>query len=316
VGDAEMPVASGPPAELATAKPPGESQMEKEQRSKTAEFVAAVRAAHLLYDRPVLFEDRFAIQLTSATWRVICEYRLLHWLVLKKILGALRPLHGQILGRSRYAEDQLDNAISAGVRQYVLLGAGLDSFALRRQDVLSALRVYELDHPATQMMKRERLARLRVPLPANLEFVPVDLENQTVGDALARSSYSPHSRAFFSWLGTTAYLTEEAVLRTLDSVASSAAAGSELVFDYRISEELLSASARKTRKRIGKFTARRGEPLKSTFDPRTLLEDVSRLGFEVAEHLSPNDQWAKYFAQRNDGLRPVASSSFLHLRLR
>ncbi len=139
------------PPESVAASPSAGSQMEKGKPSRTAEFVAAVRAAHLLYDRPLLFEDPFALQLTSVTWRAICENRLLHWLVMKKILGALRPLHGQILARSRYAEDQLDKAISAGVRQYVLIGAGLDSFALRRQDVISSLKVYELDHPATQM---------------------------------------------------------------------------------------------------------------------------------------------------------------------
>jgi methyltransferase (TIGR00027 family) len=149
-----------------------------------------------------------------------------------------------------------------------------------------------------------------------LEFVPVDLEKETVADALARSSYSPASRAFFSWLGTTLYLTREAVLGTLRSIASCAAPGSEVVFDYAMSEELLSASARRTRKRIRKFTARRGEPLKATFDPRTLQEEASRLGFEVAEHLSPEEQWKKYFAKRNDGLRPMASSSFLRLRVR
>ncbi len=172
--------------------------MEKGKPSRTAEFVAAVRAAHRLYDRPLLFEDSFAIQLTSARWRIICKNRLLHWLVMKKILGALRPLHGQILARSRYAEDHLDEAFSAGVRQYVLIGAGLDSFALRRQDVISSLKVYELDHPATQRAKRERLAQLRIPMPTNLEFVPVDLERETIAQALARSSYSPTSRAFFS----------------------------------------------------------------------------------------------------------------------
>jgi len=163
------------PLALTAAAPAGGSQMEKGQRSRTAEFAAAVRAAHLLYGRPLLFEDPFAIQLTSATWRAICGNRLLHWLVMKKILGALRPVHGQVLARSRYAEEQLEKSISAGIRQYVLIGAGLDSFALRRQDVLSSLKVYELDHPATQTAKRERLSRLRIPLPTNLEFVPVDL---------------------------------------------------------------------------------------------------------------------------------------------
>ncbi len=289
--------------------------MEKGKPSRTAEFVAAVRAAHLLYDRPLLFEDPFAIQLTSATWRVICQNRLLHWLVMKRILGALRPFHGQILARSRYAEDHLDKAISAGVRQYVLIGAGLDSFVLRRQDVIPLLKVYELDHPATQMAKRERLAQLQIPMPTNLEFVPVDLERETIAEALARSSYSPASQAFFSWLGTTLYLTRDAVLGSLRSIARYAARGSELVLDYRISEELLSASARKTREKIRRFTARRAEPLKSTFDPRTLQQEVSPLGFEVAEHLPPEEQWTRYFAKRNDDLRPVASSSFLRLRI-
>lgn len=171
--------------------------MKETQRSRTAEAAAAVRAAHLLHDRPVILADPFAIRLTSHTWRLICRSALLHWLVVRKLLSPLRPVHGQILGRARYAEEKLEEAVRQGVSQYVILGAGLDSFALRRADLSSTLRIYEVDHAATQRSKRNRLTDLCLPVPDNLEFVPVDLEHGSLRDALAASTYSLYAKGSF-----------------------------------------------------------------------------------------------------------------------
>jgi methyltransferase (TIGR00027 family) len=213
--------------------------MEQRQRSKTAEATAAVRARHLLYEEPVIFEDPFAVQLTSRAWRTICKSRILDWIICRKILGTLAPIQAQILARSRYAEEQLEKAMAIGIDQYVLLGAGLDSFALRRRDLATTLRVYELDHPASQQTKIYRLGQLRIGLPENLEFVSADFEEESVADALARSTYIRRRPAFFSWLGTVHYLTRDAVFGTLGSIASLAAPGSEIVFDYRIPKTLV-----------------------------------------------------------------------------
>lgn len=289
--------------------------MKAGQRSKTADAIAAVRAAHLVYDRPVVFEDPFAIHLTSLPWRIVVKSRLLYWIVAKKILRALRPVHGQLLARSRYAEDKLEKAIAAGVNQYVLLGAGLDSFALRRRDLATTVKVYELDHPASQLAKRERLAHLHIDLPENLEFVPVDFEQETVAQALARSSYEQERPAFFSWLGTTQYLTREAVTNTLRSLTACAAPGSEIVLTYLIPAELVEPDDRATVQKVARFATRRGEPFISFFDPRTFPKEACALGFELVENLSPQEQRVKYFAGRTDDLRPLSDAYFGHFRV-
>lgn len=291
--------------------------MEQAQRSKTAEGAAAIRAAHLLYDEPVVFEDPFAIQLTSQSWRVVCSSRFLHWLVFKRILGVLRPVRGQVVGRARYAEDALERAIVAGIRQYVSVGAGLDSFALRRKDLETTLRVYELDHPASQRAKRARLAALNLDLPRNLEFISIDFEKESLSQALSSSSHSTRERSFFSWLGTTPYLTKDAILRTLESIRSVCAFESEVVFDYVIAKRLLAPDELKVLEELERFTRQRGEPLiEKDFDPEILPSEVSRLGFDLLENLSPAGQMARYFADRSDGLCPMPGSYFAHFRAR
>jgi methyltransferase (TIGR00027 family) len=127
--------------------------MRKGKASRTAEVAAAARARHCLYESPVIFHDPFALEFTSP-WRRIVVTRPLRWLVFEQLLRALRPVGAQIVARSRYAEDVLEQAIAAGVRQYVIVGAGFDSFAVRRRDAESKLRVFELDHPNTQQAKR------------------------------------------------------------------------------------------------------------------------------------------------------------------
>lgn len=290
--------------------------MEQNQRSRTAEAAAAARAYHTLHDNPIVFEDPFAIQLTSRTWRLICSSRILGWFLMRKILGALRPVGVQVLARSRYAEDQLEKAIREGIDQYVLVGAGLDSFAWRRQDLAKRLKIYELDHPGSQDSKRNRLAQLNISLPKNLEFIPIDFENESISNALDKSSYSRQRRTFFSWLGTTPYLSRVAIFHTLESILSCAAPGSEIVFDYGIDKEFVDSGDLLILEKLERFAARRSEPLISRFDPKTFPQEVCNLGFDLVENLSPKEQEERYFYGREDDLRPVPLSYFAHFRVR
>jgi methyltransferase (TIGR00027 family) len=289
--------------------------MKERQRSRTAEAAAAARARHLLRDDPVVFADPFAIHLTSRPWRIICKNRFLNWIVFRHLLAAMHPVQAQILARSRYAEDQLEKSMLAGMDQYVVVGAGLDSFALRHTDLATTLKIYELDHPASQRSKRDRLAGLGIDLPANLELLPVDFERETVADALARSSYTRDRPAFYSWLGTIHYLTRDAVFRTLTSIASFAAARSEIVFDYRTPSDSVDATDLPVRDALDRFAARRGEPFLTSFDPLTFPREVCDMGFELVENLSGREQQARYFQGRKDGLRPPQDSYFVHFRL-
>jgi methyltransferase (TIGR00027 family) len=237
----------------------------------------------------------------------------LRWLVFELLLRALRPVGAQVVTRSRYAEDVLEQAIAAGVRQYVIVGAGFDSFALRRRDLESTLRVFELDHPDTQLAKRERFSRMG--LPGNLEFVAADFECETVADALSRSSFEQERPAFFSWLGTTPYLSNSATQKTLASIGRFAATGSAVVFDYLIPDNLLLEPDKLTVEKLKQFTARQGEPLVGAFYPEELEAMLASAGFELVENLTAVQQEQRYFANRQDGLRPMPASFFAHARV-
>ncbi len=289
--------------------------MKAKQRSKTAEGSAACRAWHLLYGNPRVFEDPFAIQLTSFGWRTIINSRILTWLIVEKLLRPIRPIFGEILGRARYTEDLLDKAIKNGIDQYIILSAGLDSFALRRKDLTSTLRIYELDHPTSQESKKKRFRKLSLALPNNLELISIDFEKENLAGGLKKSLYSNERRAFFSWLGTTPYLTRDVVFHTLRSVALIASPGSEIVFDYMIPKKFVGADDLPSVEALDRFVKRRGEPFKSTFDPHTFPQDICNLGFEIVEHLSPEQLLERYFADRNDNLRQIPTARLVHFRL-
>jgi methyltransferase (TIGR00027 family) len=272
--------------------------------SRTAEWVAAIRAAHLRYDRPAIFEDKFAIDLTSRGWRLIVNTPPLYRLVTR--LTGTASARGTFMARARYTEEKLESAMRDGVGQYVILGAGLDSFAWRRRDLIGKLRVFEIDHPASQAAKRRRLHGLGVPVPENLEFIAVDFGRETVAEALARSHYRPNHRAFFSLLGTVQYISREALMNTLRSIAITAAPGSELVLSYVQPRRLVEPAQLSPYDRVTRFAARQGEPLVSLYDPAELAAEVCAVGYELVENFSPRDQALRYFVGRTDDLQPSA----------
>jgi len=220
----------------------------------------------------------------------------------------------QVLVRSRFAEDALAKALANGIQQYVIVGAGLDSYALRYPDSSGRVRVFEVDHPDTQRAKRRRLQALAVSLPANLEFVGVDFEKQGLGAALDASSYRSDAPAFFSWLGTTHYLSPQATLGTLRSIAQSAAPASEVVLDYSVLPELIDSEGLREALWLKKLTDRLGEPLIGGLDPAQLHADVKALGYDIIEDIAAPEQTRRYFANRADGLAPTSVCRLLHLR--
>ncbi len=285
--------------------------MEYGKASATAQAAAALRAAHLFYDEPCVFEDPYAIELTSD------EYRELHREAKLKAyfddLG-LTAIRGQIVGRARYAEDALEAAVMAGSRQYVMLGAGLDSFVMRRPDLMQRLTVFELDHPDTQAYKLERLSSMQFDYPDNVVFVPVDFETTTLDTALSQTVFDPAQPAFFAWLGVVAYLTLEAIFSSLDAIKACSAAGSELLFDYPILEHLIEPSERALTARVKQGTAEIGESRPAQHDPRVLIETVAKLGFELIEDLSPAQHRERFFSGRDDDLRPYPEVHIAHFR--
>jgi methyltransferase (TIGR00027 family) len=213
--------------------------------------------------------------------------------------------------RSRYVEDQLDEAIKRGVLQYVILGAGLDSFAYRRPDLVDVVQVFEVDHPASQAWKRARLQSLRIELPGNLTFVPLDFERQALAETLRKNGYRSEAPALFSWLGVTYYLTTEAIFSTLQTVASMAA-GTEIILEYGLPLSLLDEQARQGITAIMAQAASRGEPMVSFFESASLAAQVREFGFAEVWDFGPEEANARYFADRSDGLR-LPPSGGLHL---
>ncbi len=283
--------------------------METGQPSVTAAGAAKWRAAHLLLDNdPKIFQDHLALGLSG----VDSEATLLaniDALITKAAtrLGSelaqrvFRYSRAMMTMRSRYTEEALDRAIECGVTQYVILGAGLDSFAYRQQELADRLQIFEIDHPATQQWKQKRLRELSVELPPNLTFIPIDFEKQTLTEGLCAGGYCLEKPAFFSWLGGTQYLTEEAVFSTLKQVAA-LVPGTELTFTYVISEAQLDGENQRLLAMHKAGAAARGEPWLSLFESAHLATRLRELGFTQIANFSPEQANARYFVGRTDGL--------------
>jgi methyltransferase (TIGR00027 family) len=287
--------------------------MKYKQRYSTAEATAAMRAAHSLYHQPVVFNDPYALQLTSPALRRVCQSRFFGWLLSRKSISeSLRPITAQVVSRAKYAEEKLEQAVSKGISQYVIISAGFDSFCLRHPDFSAGLQIYEIDHPATQQVKRKRLGEILDSSPEGVEFLAADLEKQTIANALSDSSFLKDEKAFFSWLGTVPYLSEDAVFNVLRGLASFAARGSEIVFDYSIPPYTWPLEERQALGRILRIIGRRGEPIKSFFGPDAFPDEVSRLGYHIFENVSPTELNERYFSNRADGLVTHSAAYIMH----
>lgn len=191
------------------------------------------------------------------------------------------------LCRAAYTERALKAAVRTGVQQYVLLGAGLDTFAFREREFLSEHPVFEVDHPATQADKAARIARAGWTNPGNHTFVPVDFTRDNLAERLLANGFEPSVRSFFSWLGVTYYLPAEAINNTLASLSALCPEGSALVFDYP-DEGFFTAAERGVQNTIGMAKAG-GEPMQSAFSHAELERMLERNGFRICELLTPAD---------------------------
>jgi methyltransferase (TIGR00027 family) len=221
--------------------------MEASKHSLTALIAAFCRAHHYAYDEPRVFEDPYAYRLLTAPELEIIEAIYIDGLTQlyprlvescpdrRTIIGcALRAgaSAAWVLARARYVEDKLSEALLCRVSQYVIIGAGFDTFAFRRPELQAHLKVFEIDHPVTQTLKRQRLFEVGLLPPPNLHFAAADLERESLVKVLSQVGYESSAPAFFAWPGVTMYLTNNAIVETLRSIRRVATAGSQLVFDY------------------------------------------------------------------------------------
>jgi methyltransferase (TIGR00027 family) len=258
--------------------------------SMTARAVASRRAAHQLFDRPTILDDPIAVPILGAEFFADPK---------RHSDPRSRAFRAFMVARSRYAEDNLAEAVSVGVRQYVILGAGLDTFAYRNP--FPALRVFEVDFPSTQAFKRQMLQSASIPEPANLTFVPLDFEHQTLAAGLAQAGFDPSLPAFFTWLGVVPYLTLAAFRSTNDLVAAMPP-GSGIVFDNAVTVDELSPRLRAVQKALAARVAAAGEPFQLFFATARMQNELQSAGFARIEQIDSSDLNARYFSNREDGL--------------
>lgn len=266
--------------------------MNVRQPSRTALGAAGYRAAHQLLDGGEIFSDPFA--------RIILGDDA------EAIIGALsadpaqRSMRIFMAARSRFAEDRLGEAVSRGVRQAVVLGAGLDTFALRNPYPDPGLRVFEVDHPATQAWKRRRLSETGLSIPASLTFAAIDFERDDLGHGLRDAGFDPDRPAFFIWLGVVPYLGRAAIAATLRYIAS--VPGSEVVFDYSEPLENYPPDRRAGIVALAAYAAEIGEPWLSHFDPDEIARELRGYGFGDLEDVGMSQMIVRYLGARAGAL--------------
>lgn len=269
---------------MVIARPPSQSAM----------LTAAARALHREEPPPLVLDDWLALPLAGERGEELLERA-------ESLLGrdGILSFSRWVCARARVTEDLVERSMAEGIDQYVILGAGLDSFAYRRSDLASRLRVFEVDHPASQAWKRQRLHEIGVAPPTNLTFVPVDFENETFDSGLRAAGFDFGSPAVFGWLGVTMYLTIDAIRATLEAVAS-CAAGTRIALTYNLPLPMVDAMSAHVTQTLSGFIGEGGEPFISLFTVEEIEELMRGVGYASLEHFSPDDAVRAYLPGRPD----------------
>jgi methyltransferase (TIGR00027 family) len=267
--------------------------MKPNEPSRTALIPARQRAAHQVLDHGSILHDPFAMKILNEDEKEVLQFANAHPLA---SIGRLFTT-----ARSRIAEDALSGAVERGIRQIVILGAGLDTFALRSPHGAREVRIYEVDHPATQAWKLGRLAEAQIALPPWLVFVPVDFERDDLGERLAGAGFQQNSPTFFTWLGVVPYLTEEAIVSTLDSLGS--IRNSEVVFDYMEPPQAFSAEMRELVTERTEQLEKMNERWASRFEPDRMRAILRSHGFSDIEDIDFEEIRSR-FGRAVQGLAP------------
>jgi methyltransferase (TIGR00027 family) len=271
--------------------------MKQTRPSRTGELTAVMRAIHqTVDDEPKILSDPIAPRLVDTVgdddeWltSLLSHHFAIQW-------------RAGFLIRNRYAEDCLAECVERGLQQYAILGAGLDTFAFRQPPWARFLCTYEIDHPATQRWKCDRLAVASIAIPPNVKFVPIDFERTSLADALRAVNFDFGSRTFCSWLGVTQYLTSAAIREMLEFVLSLPRA-SEIVFSFIVPLETLSGVEAEALAMAAHKSAEVGEPWLTAFRADDLKARLRAMGFSDVSHLTPEEAHERYLKNRRDGLQ-------------
>jgi methyltransferase (TIGR00027 family) len=267
----------------------------------TAVRTALWRGLHLqVDDKPPIIEDEIGLKLIAPTddWQQ------------RPDMKYTKRLRASIVARARFIEDLIIAESKKGIGQYVVLGAGLDSFAQRRTEIASRLQLFEIDQPATLAWKQKRLMELGFGIPNNLHFVPVDFETSSWWEALLKAGFDRHQPAVIACTGVTLYLTKEAIIDTLKKMAV-LATGSTLAITFYLPIELLDEEDKPMQEMAEKGARTAGTPFVSFFTPNEILEMANNAGFKNSSTISTKDMVSFYFSKRTDGLLPASGEVFL-----
>ena len=261
------------------------SSLRQKNRASTAELAAAVRANH--QRNPVrLFEDPFAGLLCGWFWRLVVRIRPLYWILIKGLLRAIEPVSLCVLLRARYAEQALEAAVEKGIDQYVIMGAGMDSFAFRRPDLMSRIDVFEIDHPFTQSQKLARIRQAGWAIPPRLHFVSADLTRISAVEALEGSGFQRSRPTFLTLLGVAYYISAEDLGETAESIARNLPEGTLLVLDYLLDETSSGPRHLAMKENMKAFVTKRGEPMVAEYSLASMNKLLAARGFDTVENLT------------------------------
>lgn len=294
--------------------------MRKGEPSVTAKLCAFTRAHHAIYTQNPIFNDRYALGLLGQE-----EYESIQKMIIQILYdrswqiptmdnwdsfinNMISPI---ILSRIKYTEEQLKEFVQSENEpvQYVILGAGLDTFLFRNHD--SNIRIFELDHPDTQQYKKQRIEALGWKIPENTHLLPIDFETQSIENVLLDGGYDPEVKSFFSILGVSYYLTLDTFAETLLRIAAIAKGKCRFVFDYPDKEIVVNGHPNQRMEALMDITAYLGEKMKGGMCYKELAEVFDQAGYHISEHVTSHIIQEKYFQNRTDNLNAFENVSFI-----
>jgi methyltransferase (TIGR00027 family) len=267
----------------------------------TAVRTALWRALHIQVDeKPYIIEDEVGLKLIAPNddWQQRPDMKF------------TKRLRASVIARARFIEDLIIEQSKQGINQYVILGAGLDTFAQRRPDIASKLQIFEIDQPATLDWKQQQLIKLGFGVPDYLHFVPVDFETSSWWNKLLNSGFDSNKPSFVACTGVSLYLTKEAITSTLYQIAT-LVLGSKLAMTFYLPMELLDEEDKPMQEIAEKGAREAGTPMVSFFTPDEILTLANKAGFKDAKTISTKDMEQYYFKNRADNLLPASGEIFL-----
>ncbi len=274
--------------------------MNPKKRSKTAEIVAVSRARHLLrYSSPHIFNDPYAINLVGSKWRFILKNNVLDKFISNK-LSHFFPIMMQHVIRARYVEDELEKMQKENKEiQYVLLGAGYDSFAYRNKN--KNIKIFELDLAGSIKSKQEKIKKIGVETPKNLKVIPFNFEMGNLQNTIEKNGFDRNKLTMFNWMGVSYYLSTPAIIKTLNEIGKFVIEGSQIIFDFTIPKTLLTIKEKEVFTKMLDWVEKRGEPMISHFDPKKIEEKLNTNSiWKKTKNVSPSELMKKYIGKRND----------------